>query len=454
MSHVKDFGAKGDGHTDDTAAIQHCFEQGDGIVVLPRGNYRVTKPIEIDLNRHGRTAISGDGGIARLIMDGPGPAIRLVGTHGGSADPDSFKPPVWEMQRMPTVTQLEIVGGHDQSDGIELEGTMQPTITGVLIRQCRYGVHLVKRNRNVLLADSHIYNGRGAAIGVYFDGVNLHQTNIVGCHISYCRHAGIKIQRSEIRNLQITGCDIEYNFDPGAADCADVWIDSRESTVREGTIASCTIQAKKSPGGANVRIEGADTEFSEKAGLWTITGNLITSQSANVLLRSCRGVAVVGNIFGSGYERNLVIEKCQNISVGSNTLDYNPDYKGEHIDGVTIRGSRGINLSGLILESVAAGSAESGGAIEVFDSQEISIANCQVFDPLYRGIYFAGVRNSLISNCTVLARKLKPAMREAMLLRKTGKDVLVQNNLIGRGSHGDLVVQDGEATAAGNTPAR
>jgi len=441
MSQLNHFGAKGDGKADDTAAIQHFIEQCDGHVALPRGDYRITKPLEIDLSRLGRTAISGAGGIASLIMDGPGPAIRLIGTHAGSADPDSFKPGVWAMERMPTVSAIEIVGAHDEADGIELTGTMQPTLSGVFIRQCRYGVHLVKRNRNVLIADSHIYHGRGPAIGIYFDGVNLHQTNIVGCHISYCRHAGIKIQRSEIRNLQITGCDIEYNFDETAPDSADVWIDARESTVREGTIASCTIQAKRSPGGANVRIEGSDDAASRKAGLWTIAGNVIQSQETNLLLRSCRGVVVTGNSFCSGYERNIVIEKCRNIVVGSNTLDYNPDYKGDRVDGITVRGSSGINLSGLIVESARAGTAESGGAIEVFDSSEIAIANCQVFDPVHRGLHLDGVRNAQVSNCAVLCRQPQATMREAVLLRRTSRDVLLPGNLLARGTAGDVTIQ-------------
>src|SRR5687768_604381 len=301
MSHVKNFGAIGDGQHDDTAAIRHCLADGDGSVQFSRGKYRITSSLEIPLGTRGRTAVFGDGGLATLIMDAPGPALRFVGTHDKNADPSTFKPGVWDSERMPTVTQLEIVGAHDEAIGIQFEGTMQATVSGVLIRQCRYGVHLVKRNRNFLLANSHIYDGRGAAIGVYFDGLNLHQANIVGCHISYQPHAGIKIQRSEIRNLQITGCDIEYNFDPAAGDCADVWIDNREGTVREGTIASCTIQAKRSPGGANIRIEGAPDPLSKTAGLWTIVGNVIQSQDINLLLRSCRAVVVSGNSFCSGF---------------------------------------------------------------------------------------------------------------------------------------------------------
>lgn len=450
MSQVKEFGAIGDGLNDDTEAIRHCIEQGDGRVVFPRGNYRITKTLEVELGKRGRTAFGGDGGLATLIMEGPGPAIRLVGTHDKNADPLSFKPGVWESERMPTVTQLEIVGGHDEAIGIQVEGTMQATIAGVLIRRCRYGIHLVKRNRNVLIADSHIYHGRGPAIGVYFDGVNLHQANIVGSHISYHQHAGIKIQRSEIRNLQITGCDIEYNFDPAAEDCADVWIDAREGTVREVTIASCTIQAKRSPGGANVRIEGATDELSRSGGLITIAGNIIQSQDFGLLLRSCRAVVVSGNSFCSAFDRSMLIERCRSLSIGTNTIDYNPDYGGERVDGVVIRDSSAIAITGLVVESARAGTPEGGGAIHIANSSEITLAGCQILDATHRGLHLDRVKNSTVSGCTILARKPQATMREAIFAAGCGKDVILQGNIVGRGTQADFRFAGGEPTSAGN----
>ena len=450
MTNVKDFGATGDGRTDDADSIQHAAEQGDGHVVFPRGVYRITRPITIALKTHGRSAVSGEGGVARIVMDAAGPALRIVGTHDKTAEPSDFRPGVWESERMPTVSGLEIVGETDESDGIELEGTMQATISGVLIRRCRYGVHLVKRNRNLLLANSHIYHGRGAAIGVYFDGVNLHQTNIFGCHISYCAHAGIKIARSEIRNLQITGNDIEYNFDPNADDSADVWIDSREGTVREGTIASNTIQAKNSPRGANVRIEGLDNDAANKAGLWTVSGNVIQSQSVNLWLRSSRGVVVTGNSFCSGYERSIVLEKCRHVLIGSKTFDHNPDYGGDRIDGITIRNSAGCTLSSLILESTRAGGDDAGGAVEVYDSREIAITGCQILDPEYRGLYLANVSRSRVADCTVLDRRAKPVMIEAVRWAGRSRDNMVVHNLIGRGSRGAIAIEPGSATVEGN----
>ncbi|WP_406699052.1 right-handed parallel beta-helix repeat-containing protein [Singulisphaera sp. Ch08] len=429
MTNVRDFGAVGDGRADDTKALRHAVEQGGGQLDFPRGTYRLTAPLEIDLDRSGPIALSGQGGTARLLMDGPGPAVRLVGTHGKSADPTSFEPRVWQHQRMPTVSGLEIVGNHDQADGIEIEAVMQPTISGVLIRRCRYGVHLVKRNRNVLLADLHIYDGRGPAIGVYFDGVNVHQAIVTGCHISYCKHAGIKIARSEIRNIQITGCDIEYNFDTGNPESADVWIDAREATVREGTIASNTIQAKGSPKGANIRIEGAERDDSGGAGLWNITGNVLQDQQVNVWLRYCRGITLTGNTFASAYERSLVLEHCRDIVVGSNVFDNNPDYKGPHINGIRVIKSAGINLQNLILDGARAGSTDEGGAIEVVDSNEVLILGCQVLDPEFRGVDIRNCRNTKVSECNIIDRRARPTMREPVrIVDAHGKAVSTREN--------------------------
>jgi Right handed beta helix region/Pectate lyase superfamily protein len=412
MSNVRDFGAVGDGQTNDTDALRHAVAAGGGRLVFPRGAYRLTAPLEIDLDRSGPIALAGEGGTARLLMDGPGPAVRLVGTHYKSADPASFEPRVWRSQRLPTVSELEFVGNHEQADGIELEGTMQATITGVSVRRCRFGIHLVKRNRNVLLADSHIYDGRSSSVGVFFDRVNLHQTIITGCHISLCKHAGIKVLGGEIRNLQITGCDIEYNFDPAAPDSADIWIDAREGTIREGTIASNTIQAKGSPRGANVRIEGAERGDSAGAGLWAITGNVVMDQQINVWLRNCRGITLTGNTIASGLKRSIVLEGCRDVVVGSNVLDHNPDYSGTITDGIRIVRSAGINLHSLIMDGCRAGGPDEGGAIEVVDSSEVLILGCQVLDPEFRGIDVRNCRNTNVSACTIVDRRAHPTMHE------------------------------------------
>jgi hypothetical protein len=67
-------------------------------------------------------------------MEGAGPAIHFIGTHEGSAAPSTFKPEVWAKERTPMVDGIEIVGAHAEADGIEATGTMQITLSRVVVR--------------------------------------------------------------------------------------------------------------------------------------------------------------------------------------------------------------------------------------------------------------------------------------------------------------------------------
>ena len=97
---VRQFGAVGDGKTDDAAAIQRAVDSGLGSIRFDKGVYRLTKPILIDLDRVGFTSLTGDG-TARIIMAGPGPAFRFLGTHAGTAAPNSFKASLATYATMP-----------------------------------------------------------------------------------------------------------------------------------------------------------------------------------------------------------------------------------------------------------------------------------------------------------------------------------------------------------------
>ena len=70
MANVKDFGAKGDGKTNDTEALQHAVNEIDGVLELPRGDYRILQPIVVPLRRTGFAGIRGDQGTARILMEG------------------------------------------------------------------------------------------------------------------------------------------------------------------------------------------------------------------------------------------------------------------------------------------------------------------------------------------------------------------------------------------------
>ncbi len=143
MSDVRQFGAMGDGTTDDTGAIRHAVEKGDGVLYFPAGIYRISGTIGIPLAGRGPCAVSGEAGTSTVVMAGAGPAFRLTGTHGGTGDPGSVKPGVWQDERMPTVRNIALDGAHPQADGFELVETMQAVFEGVMVRRVHHGIHLV-----------------------------------------------------------------------------------------------------------------------------------------------------------------------------------------------------------------------------------------------------------------------------------------------------------------------
>jgi polygalacturonase len=448
MPTVRDFGARGDGKTDDTTALTHALQRGGGEVLFPPGDYRITRTLHVPLERYGRIHIAGAGGTARLVMSGPGPALHLAGTHRRTAQPSHFAEGVWRRERMPTVRDLEIIGGHAEADGIRIEGAMQPTLTGLLIRRCRHGIHLVSRDRNVLIADCHIYDNAG--VGLFFDRVNLHQTNVHGCHISYCKQGGIKIVGSEIRNLQICGNDIEYNFDPKAESSADVLFDCRKGTVREGALVGNTVQALQSPGGANVRFLGADRDNPGAVGMFTISGNLIGSQHTALDLIACRGVVVSGNALYCGYHHALRAEDCEHLVLGPNSIDHNSDYRGASTDQVILRRCRHVTLTGLVLQHTHAPSAAVEASVEVRECANVSLTGCQVIGARGRAVAVYGSSAVRVADCTLRGRPDDKGFRAAVTVDRASSRVMVVNNFLGRGSDGDLQLPKASGVAAGN----
>ena len=453
MSNVRNFGARGDGIGDDTGAILRAIENGDGALAFPRGDYRITRTVTVELARTGRFGIDGAAGTAKIVMAGPGPAFHLIGTHEGTALPASFKPGVWDGERMPTVLNIEVEGRHPEADGFLVEKTMQPTFEGAALYNLRDGIRIHGRCRNLLVSHCHIYNNGGA--GIFLDRLSLHQAIVTGSHISYCRRGGIKIIGSEIRNLQITGNDIEYNFDRDCDRSADIWIDATadRSSVREGTIVGNTIQAQVSPGGANVLMVGHIPEGGNcKAGMFTISDNLIGTQEANIRLITCRGVAIAGNVI-YGARHNLLVEGSQNIAVGANTLDHNPDYhRGEFCTGVRFSDSHGCTLTGAIIQDRESGPQDDSGdgplprdgMLEIVRCRRISVTACQIADAYPSALYVEDSGDVTVANSTLMEIREEKRTVNQIRWKGPGTGNLLTDNRIGKSEQNALEI-DGSA---------
>lgn len=318
---------------DRTEEFRKQIAENRGTLLLEAGVHRISGTLEFALVGTGTAMIRPSGGPVTLIMDGPGPAIRIVGSHEGTASPTSFQPATWN-ERMPLIEGIEIVGNHPEADGVELVRTFEAVISKVAVRWCRTGIRLYERNRNVTISDVNLYENSG--IGLHLDDVNLHQINVGNSHISYNRGGGIVVRDGNVRNLQITGCDIESNMpgDDSPTKTANILLDvsgSADDTTRsiaEVAITGCTIQHSSNysgkdfkvlaPGGANIRFLGKEIAPIDSV---TISGNVLSDTELNIDLKTCTDITLTGNNFFAPNPDNLHVTGCKRVVVNGNTFN-------------------------------------------------------------------------------------------------------------------------------------
>jgi hypothetical protein len=180
MLSVKDFGATGDGTTDDTAAIQSAINAAPStgaIIYLPTGTYRITAA----LTWSGKNALRLTG--ARSGQDGTNKATRILCDTAGIVMLDGRD------------------ALHSHIDGLLLDGNAK----------AQYGIRLgigATHDQHVLIQDvviNTVTNGSGVALS-----------------LGYNAGGAGSVADSAFRNLQINGCKIgvdNYAQDNNFYDC-------------------------------------------------------------------------------------------------------------------------------------------------------------------------------------------------------------------------------------------
>ena len=144
---VKDFGAVGNGSTDDTTAIQNAVNQlntlstsASATLVFPAGSYKITKPINFSQNASGnyrREIVGGDGtmAVARIVVAYHGYGSNLVsgndkggfyfGPATGSGNSNEFSLSGFYFEGM--------TGGFKHPPAIECNGPVQSRFNNIVI---------------------------------------------------------------------------------------------------------------------------------------------------------------------------------------------------------------------------------------------------------------------------------------------------------------------------------
>jgi hypothetical protein len=360
---------------DATPDLQRQVDENGGNLELAPGVYRLESTVVIDLAKHGSASVTAASGAVTLVMDGPGPALSLRGTHEGTASPNSFRSETWR-EAVPRIQGISVVGNHPESTGIELVQTVQPIVSETSVRWCRHGIVLAKRNRNV-----------------------------VNSHISYNRGGGIVVRDGNVRNLQITGCDLEANMpgDETPTRAANIWLDvsgsqgDRKKSIAEVAITGCTIQHSANygkgetmaPGGANIRLSGKEIWPIDSV---TISGNVMSDVTVGIEIDRSMDIAITGNTFFAPKPAFLTVTDSRRVVVNGNT--FNPRqferpgtirfsrcrdcilanstlHRFQTEDGaVVVEDCEGVSLLGLILTDCRSGIRIRGGS-------DILVENCQ-----------------------------------------------------------------------------
>lgn len=380
----------------DQVRLAQLLEKSKGNFVIPAGTYEFGGTLEIDLTKFGALSLRADGPVT-IKMKAAGPAIRITGSLVGRAHPEQIKEHTW-LERMPLIDGIGILGDHPEADGIELVQTMQSVISRVHVRKARHGIILSKRNRNVVISDVHLYHNSG--IGLFLNEVDLHQINVGNSHISYNTQGGIVVRGGNVRNLHITGCDIEANMpnDPTPTESGNIFIDCRKSgSVAEVAITGNTIQhfahyhpKKQAPGGANIRVAG---RRGSQPNMITITGNVMSDTHTHVHLQDASDVTVIGNTYFTTEPTDILVENCQRIAIANSVL--NPR-EAMGTGQVVLKNSSNCSVTGLICHNLLASDA----AITLSNCRNTRVSEC-VISGSRNGIQLTDCENCSVTNCTV-----------------------------------------------------
>ncbi|WP_424683471.1 right-handed parallel beta-helix repeat-containing protein [Frateuria sp. YIM B11624] len=290
---VRSKGARGDGHSDDTAAIQAAIDAlpaGGGTVRVPAGNYMVDASRAISLRSNVRLELAPDAQLTALPN-----ALRRYHVIR-----------VWRVQNVQIVGG-RIVGERDQHQGD----------TG----EWGYGIN-IQAARNVTVDGTHISDcwGDGMWIGAFGRGANADLSEDVTVRNVVCtnnRRQGLSVGPCKrVRILDSTFSDTHGTAPQSGIDLEPM----RQGEASDLLIQGCTMTGNKGCGleihhsvsGVVVRQctirdnAGYGVLAAQMTDLW-VDGNTITGNGLNgvKLAGHTRDVKVTGNTLSSNSTRSL-----------------------------------------------------------------------------------------------------------------------------------------------------
>jgi len=339
---VRDYGAKGDGVSDDTRAIQGAINAvagSGGTLRFPAGTYPVN-PVaagSYGLVVQGAMSLSLDTGAVLQAIPNGAPNSCVLAVSGAS--------------------QVTIVGGAIVGDraahtgssgewgmGLSIDASSQVVVQGLAVSECwGDGFYISGGSRAVTLcgvtADHNRRNGLSivAAQGVLVTGSTFRNT------AGTAPEAGIDCEPNPgatVDSVQVTGCTLSGNHGGGFGGGPAVALLGQAWFTRS-TISNCTVSGNNLLG---IEIAASDGN--------AVVGNLVTGTAGDgiVLTGQATDTAVTGNTCSGNTGNGISLDQCAGSVVSGNACTGNGGY------GIDVVSGCGATVSGNTLSDNGRGS--------------------------------------------------------------------------------------------------
>jgi Right handed beta helix region/Pectate lyase superfamily protein len=286
-----DFGANGDGVTDDTAALQACLNacaaDGGGDVVLRARAYKTTRTLVVPEYVRLRGAWS------RRYTGNPTTGSRIVAagstlTGGGAAAA------VVDLTRGSAMQHVSIIGAgkgaSPEYDGLRIVNGLV-TIEHVTVAGCRNGINVNYKSVNEIVA-CQLHDNAGYAI------VDPVDSKIARCFINVNNGGGIRLSAGANDNA-IYDNKIEWNGTASGGNGINA------TGAVNNKIALNVFDRNAS---AAMRFTGGCTHTTVSANIFRRNGryggNLGTEADVHIWMQGCSSFVFTGNIYRTGSDDN------------------------------------------------------------------------------------------------------------------------------------------------------
>jgi len=366
---VRYYGAKGDGITDDTTAIQNAINSNK-IIYFPPGTYKITSPLSLNSNNY----LYGNKKYSKIIVESD---IHIISTS---------------LKNNITIENLWFYGngGAGNASNLYFTDCNDLTIKNCIIENApNRGINISTSNRVEIINNLLISNGKNKTsdgetiyLGLctnslimgnkIYDtgthGINFFRSDQTNCShniIDTCGHTGITgsgytggsaefciVEGNTIKNVSRSGiiienganyCSISNNTIDGACDYGIIVSDGADGPGPiQCVIIGNTIYNINTPvtgDGTGIRVYGTNTTPSNNAiivgntientegygvqikysNYSSITGNSIKSSLNGIRLDDCIGCSVNGNIVYYSDSDGFSIVNCNYCSICGNT---------------------------------------------------------------------------------------------------------------------------------------